>query len=268
MPLARTRFARILLIALTSALSLGLARSGHAVTPADFVSGSLFGFQFGGSGPLNTALYTAPMGKYFVLTDLEYSLTWANSGSGNRVEGPITLNEGMNERWSTFVSGFQEGTTLNEGRSMLSKTFATGIAFNQGQTASVTHQPWLNAVSMSSVYWRIAWSGYTVSNTLTGVNDPIAPGKELWLGGAVPNPLDSETRFGFNLGSGSHITLRVVDVNGRVVRRLFDGRKPAGEHAVTWDARDDRGRSVAAGVYFVELVADKQHRAQRAVVIN
>jgi flagellar hook assembly protein FlgD len=45
----------------------------------------------------------------------------------------------------------------------------------------------------------------------------------------------------------------VLDVTGRRVRRLASGLQDAGLREVTWDARDEGGRSVSAGVYFVRL---------------
>ncbi len=49
--------------------------------------------------------------------------------------------------------------------------------------------------------------------------------------------------------------LTVHDVAGRVVRRLDGGALPAGRHPIAWDARDDGGRRVPAGVYLVRLAA-------------
>ena len=48
----------------------------------------------------------------------------------------------------------------------------------------------------------------------------------------------------------------IRDVRGQLVRTLLDtGRQVAGEHEVSWGGRDSRGRNVAAGVYFVTVVA-------------
>jgi flagellar hook assembly protein FlgD len=37
------------------------------------------------------------------------------------------------------------------------------------------------------------------------------------------------------------------------VRVLVSGARPAGDHKVTWDGRDDHGRNVASGVYLYKL---------------
>ncbi len=60
----------------------------------------------------------------------------------------------------------------------------------------------------------------------------------------------------------------VVDVRGRLVRRISSGRFPAGLHRLAWDGRDGGGRAVASGVYFCRLrVADRTFE-RRIVMIR
>lgn len=49
------------------------------------------------------------------------------------------------------------------------------------------------------------------------------------------------------------LRVEIVDAAGRRVRRLTDGVHAAGEHALVWDGRDERGRRVAAGIYFLDV---------------
>jgi hypothetical protein len=83
-----------------------------------------------------------------------------------------------------------------------------------------------------------------------------------------PNPAGgggaSVLRFG--LARPGRAELRVLDAAGRQVRTLLAGEIAAGEHRVAWDGRDDGGRPVAAGLYFVRLAADGRvanHRLAR-----
>jgi flagellar hook assembly protein FlgD len=52
------------------------------------------------------------------------------------------------------------------------------------------------------------------------------------------------------------------------VRSLEEGITPAGRHRITWDGRDDRGRQVASGVYWLRLEAGTERRAVRAVLVH
>jgi len=70
-----------------------------------------------------------------------------------------------------------------------------------------------------------------------------------------PNPFNPITRFELDLPRVGHLFLRVYDVRGQLVRVLVDEERPAGRQTVQWDGRDDRGRTLASGVYFYEARA-------------
>jgi Tol biopolymer transport system component len=70
---------------------------------------------------------------------------------------------------------------------------------------------------------------------------------------AYPNPTRERCRVAFTLPAAGPARVRVLDVAGRLVARLFDGPAPPGRTEVTWDGRDFRGTKVANGVYLVRL---------------
>ena len=57
----------------------------------------------------------------------------------------------------------------------------------------------------------------------------------------------------YDLPRGGEVRVGVYDVSGRAVRTLVRGVEAAGTHRVAWDGRDDRGRVVGSGMYFVRL---------------
>ena len=80
---------------------------------------------------------------------------------------------------------------------------------------------------------------------------------------AHPNPFVSETRVSYSLKTAGRASLRIYDVNGRLVRTLFDGAADAGVHLARWDGRDDRGRTAGVGIYFIRLAAGSALRTER-----
>lgn len=68
-----------------------------------------------------------------------------------------------------------------------------------------------------------------------------------------PNPFMGGTMIGFALPHAAEVSLGVYDLSGRLVRSLQRGKLAAGEHRFDWNGRDDAGRRVAAGIYFVGL---------------
>ncbi len=87
---------------------------------------------------------------------------------------------------------------------------------------------------------------------------PVTVEKEIIGLQAAPNPFTSGSTVRFTLARSEQVDLRVYDTSGRLVRRLTRGQLPAGTHAIEWDGRSERGRNVAAGIYFVRLRSDSR----------
>ena len=75
-----------------------------------------------------------------------------------------------------------------------------------------------------------------------------------------PNPFNPETWIPYQLAEASDVTLYIHSMNGVLVRTLRPGYQAVGMYqnrnrAVYWDGRNERGESVASGVYFYTLTA-------------
>jgi hypothetical protein len=69
-----------------------------------------------------------------------------------------------------------------------------------------------------------------------------------------PNPFNPVTKIFFTVPRAGHLSLKVYDIRGRLVRTLVDDRVEAGADQVTvWDGRDTGGAAVSSGVYFYEV---------------
>jgi hypothetical protein len=92
--------------------------------------------------------------------------------------------------------------------------------------------------------------------------------RELALSAPAPNPLRGSTTLRLALPRETVVTLAVFDQQGRRVRTLLAGPQAAGEYAVTWDGRDDGGRAVASGIYFVRGTAEGRAFTRRVVAMR
>jgi flagellar hook assembly protein FlgD len=72
----------------------------------------------------------------------------------------------------------------------------------------------------------------------------------------------------YQLAQATGVQLVVYDAAGRQVRSLIDARQDPGYYTVRWDACDDAGRAVAAGVYFVRFETDIYERTEKAVLLR
>ncbi|MGB3544558.1 FlgD immunoglobulin-like domain containing protein, partial [Rubrivirga sp.] len=76
------------------------------------------------------------------------------------------------------------------------------------------------------------------------------------FGTARPNPSAARVSIPFALAAPGPVEVEVVDVLGRVVRRVLEDDLEAGSHLAEWDGSDESGGAVAAGVYLIRLRSD------------
>ncbi len=102
----------------------------------------------------------------------------------------------------------------------------------------------------------------------TGVLGETASAAPLFATTVQPNPFAASTTVRFALPFRAATSVRVYDVQGRVVAHLADGERAAGWHAVDWSGTGDDGRPVPAGVYFVRLEAGPAQETKRVVILR
>jgi len=83
---------------------------------------------------------------------------------------------------------------------------------------------------------------------------------------AWPNPAPGATGLSFRLGAAAPARLEMIDVTGRLVRTLVNGRVDAGAHQVNWDGMDDSGRPVASGIYFARFESSEGNATHKVVL--
>jgi flagellar hook assembly protein FlgD len=102
-----------------------------------------------------------------------------------------------------------------------------------------------------------------------GVNTGFAAALAFGLAQNSPNPFGaSATRIAFAVPREQDATLRVFDVQGRLVRTLVNGPVSAGTHTVEWNGRNDQERTVSAGVYFYRLEADGKSATRKMILLH
>ena len=83
--------------------------------------------------------------------------------------------------------------------------------------------------------------------------------------GVSPNPFKPETQIRFTTARTGHVTARVYDVTGKLVRTLADGTLGDGRHSLLWNGTSDNGARAAAGIYFVTLDSPDGRASTRLV---
>ncbi len=85
-----------------------------------------------------------------------------------------------------------------------------------------------------------------------------------------PNPFNLSTNIRFRITTVrqySNVELKIYDIQGRVVKTLFNRIQSLGDYDIVWDGRNDNGKEVADGVFFYVLLADGIIQSARKLVV-
>jgi hypothetical protein len=99
-----------------------------------------------------------------------------------------------------------------------------------------------------------------------GPPDPLPIG--ISLAELMPNPFSGGTRLDLRIDRPRALLATVYDTRGRRVRTIADRSFSAGPATLEWNGRDDHGRAVSAGVYFLSVESEGQRWIKKAVVLH
>lgn len=102
----------------------------------------------------------------------------------------------------------------------------------------------LIATNSGSCTSAAAWSGK--------VNSVPLP-ERITLFQNFPNPFNPRTTIEFAVPHRGQVTLRIYDVQGRLVRKVVDEILDPGWYKRQWDGKDASGRNASSGIYFLQL---------------
>ncbi len=92
--------------------------------------------------------------------------------------------------------------------------------------------------------------------------------REFSLYPPYPNPFNPKTKITFSVPKDRKIELVIFDISGRLVRTFNVSSIGPGYHQIEWDARDDQGNAVSAGVYFLRFNIETNYQVQKVILLK
>ena len=84
-----------------------------------------------------------------------------------------------------------------------------------------------------------------------------------------PNPMNESVQIKFYLAAAQQdFEMNIFDATGRKVKTIYRGELPAGSQTATWDATNDEGNRVEAGVYFFTMRSGTSVVTDRLMLIK
>jgi len=85
---------------------------------------------------------------------------------------------------------------------------------------------------------------------------------------ATPNPLHPRTELSFTTDREGRLRVTVYDMQGRLVKKLVDDSRPAGQQRLTWDGANQSNARVSTGVYLIRIQTSQGSITHRIAVVN
>ena len=82
------------------------------------------------------------------------------------------------------------------------------------------------------------------------------------------NPFKDHVLINYTLPKPCGLTITVYNHCGQVVKTLVHGEAQEGRYTVIWDGRDERGKVVSSGVYFVRVKAGEDTATEKLVKLK
>lgn len=102
----------------------------------------------------------------------------------------------------------------------------------------------------------------------TGINEHgEAKNEEVRLG-VYPNPFSQRVAIRYYFHAGYERSLKIYDLSGRLVRTFLIPKQRQSTTKILWDGRDEKGKRVRNGVYFIRLRVGEKVRTKKLVLLH
>tara|TARA_A200000159_G_scaffold129824_1_gene126319 strand:+ start:204 stop:839 length:636 start_codon:yes stop_codon:yes gene_type:complete len=83
-----------------------------------------------------------------------------------------------------------------------------------------------------------------------------------------PNPFNPSTTILYNLSSDELVSFEIFNLNGEKVRTLVNEYQNSGPKKVIWNADNNHGRQVPAGIYLYSIIAGNVKQTKKMLLVK
>ena len=194
-------------------------------------------------------------GDVIVNTIVSQTVTICNCGTASMLgtiatESPFSLGEpSMPAYYLEYIIPVGESFTFNVNFQPLQNSVYTGTLIINSDDPNAL----VNTIPLYG-------TGQPVAN-----DDPVAV-LVTSLKGCYPNPFNPTTTISFSIKEKTPVELIIYNILGQKVRTLVNQPLEPGEHSIVWNGTDNKGRSVASGIYFYRMKAGNYSETKKMVL--
>ena len=142
--------------------------------------------------------------------------------------------------------------------------FTTADTFFVDNVSNSNLEYWVTAVDLNG-------NESDPSNVVTitlAIEDGLSVPIEFALQQNYPNPFNPSTQIQYALPTDANVTIAIYDLVGRQIRTLVNEQVNAGFHSTLWNATNDMGSPVSAGVYIYTITANDFRDVKKMILLK
>lgn len=85
---------------------------------------------------------------------------------------------------------------------------------------------------------------------------------------SAPNPFSRMAEIRYAVPARGVVTLRILNVEGALMRTLVNASMEPGDYMVRWDGRDERGNTMPNGTYFYQITQGDYVTAEKTLLLR
>ncbi|MGE5457699.1 MAG: T9SS type A sorting domain-containing protein, partial [Methanococcaceae archaeon] len=95
------------------------------------------------------------------------------------------------------------------------------------------------------------------------INAPVQKTIPVTLLQNYPNPFNPTTTIKYSVAGQGKVSIFIYDLLGRVISKLLDEEKPAGEYKITWNAS-----ACPSGIYFIRMQTGQFSQSRKIILMK
>ena len=118
------------------------------------------------------------------------------------------------------------------------------------------------------VLWRVGLDTSECEGLQLGLPSPDLFPKSFKVNQNYPNPFNPFTTLRYDLPKDEFVSITIYDLLGNVINNLVNTNQSSGYRSVQWNATNNQGQPVAAGVYFYSIEAGKFRQTKKMILLK
>ena len=152
------------------------------------------------------------------------------------------------------------------------ETFQNAQSFNTAQnsfTDSDVEDGMMYFYRIRAADYSGNWSDYSeIVQLSTLSNDNTNVAERFMLHQNYPNPFNPMTTLRYDIPEDAFVKFRVFDMSGNAVKTLVNKTMTSGFKSIRWDATNNLGQPVSAGVYIYRIEAGQFMQAKKMILLK